>query len=94
LFISIPFLVFSIILSKGKGASLLTGYNTLSDSEKAEYDEIALCKCMGKIMYGIRSSIMLIAFAGYRACSTAYMDYFCMCSYEYKRQIQKENMIE
>lgn len=63
LIIAIPFLVFSIILSKGKGAWLLTGYNTMSDSEKAEYDEVALCKCMGKVMYGITSSILLIALA-------------------------------
>ncbi|MGG3529084.1 DUF3784 domain-containing protein [Bacillus pseudomycoides] len=59
--ISIPFFIFAITLSKGKGASLLAGYNTKSDSEKAQYDEVALCKFMGKIMYGISFSILLIA---------------------------------
>lgn len=57
--ILIPFLIFAVILSKGKGAFLIAGYNTKSDSEKAQYDETALCKFMGKIMYGICFSILL-----------------------------------
>lgn len=57
----IAFLTFAILLSKGKGAFLIAGYNTMSDSEKAKYDEIALCKFMGKIMYGISFSILLWA---------------------------------
>lgn len=57
--ISIPFLIFAVILSKGKGAGLLSGYNNLSDSEKAQYNEVALYKFMGKLMYGF--SILLIA---------------------------------
>lgn len=61
LIISIPFLIFAITLSKGKGASILAGYNTMPDSEKAHYDEVALCKFMGKIMYGISFSIVLFA---------------------------------
>lgn len=61
LIVLIPFLIFAITLSKGKGASLLAGYNSLPDSEKAQYDEVALCKFMGKIMYGISFSILIIA---------------------------------
>ncbi|ANC77449.1 hypothetical protein ABE65_011830 [Fictibacillus phosphorivorans] len=61
LIVLIPFLIFAILLSKGKGASLLAGYNTMSDSEKAQYDEVDLCKFMGKIMYGISFSILLFA---------------------------------
>ncbi|AZB42035.1 DUF3784 domain-containing protein [Bacillus sp. FJAT-42376] len=61
LIVLIPFLIFAILLSKGKGASLLAGYNTMSDSEKAQYDEVALCKFMGKIMYGISFSLLLFA---------------------------------
>ena len=41
--------------------SFIAGYNTMSDSEKAQYDEEALCKFMGKMMYGISFSIILIA---------------------------------
>jgi hypothetical protein len=61
LVIVIPFLIFAITFSRGKGASLLTGYNTISDEEKAQYDEVALCKFMGKIMYGICFNIVLFA---------------------------------
>ncbi|WP_409296676.1 DUF3784 domain-containing protein [Peribacillus sp. SCS-26] len=58
--ISIPFFIFAIILSKGKGAALIAGYNTMSDSEKSQYDEAALCKFMAKIMYGIGFGILLL----------------------------------
>ncbi|WP_226666214.1 DUF3784 domain-containing protein [Metabacillus litoralis] len=61
--ILIPFLIFAVILSKGKGAFLLAGYNTMSESEKAEYDEVALCKFMGKIMFGVSFCILLFAFS-------------------------------
>lgn len=61
--ILIPMLVFAIVLSRGKGASLLAGYNTMSESKKESYDEVALCKFMGKIMYGISFSLLLIAFS-------------------------------
>jgi hypothetical protein len=33
------------------GVSSLSGYNTSSKEEKAEYDEKALCKFMGKSMF-------------------------------------------
>ncbi|NGP46615.1 DUF3784 domain-containing protein [Bacillaceae bacterium SIJ1] len=61
LIIAIPFIIFAITLSKGKGASILAGYNTMPDHKKAQYDEVALCKFMGKIMYGISFSILLFA---------------------------------
>ena len=61
--ILVPMLVFAIVLSRGKGASLLAGYNTMSESKKETYDEVALCKFMGKIMYGISFSLFLIAFS-------------------------------
>ncbi|MFD1708823.1 DUF3784 domain-containing protein [Siminovitchia sediminis] len=62
--IIIPFLIFAIVLSKGKGAFLIAGYNTKSEEEKAKYDEVALCKFMGKVSYGICFSIFLGALSG------------------------------
>jgi len=59
--ILVPLLVFAIVLSRGKGASLLAGYNTLSESKKEHYDEVALCQFMSKIMYGVCFSILLFA---------------------------------
>lgn len=61
--IFVPMVVFAVMLSRGKGASLLAGYNTTSESKKETYDEVALCKFMGKIMYGISFSLLLIAFS-------------------------------
>ncbi|SDC30483.1 protein of unknown function [Terribacillus halophilus] len=55
----ILFLIFAIFLSKGKGAFLLAGYNTMSDRDKDQYDEVALCKFMAKIMYGFSFSVLL-----------------------------------
>lgn len=39
LIIMIPFLIFAIILSRGKGGFLFAGYNNLPESEKEKYDE-------------------------------------------------------
>lgn len=61
LVILIPFIIYAIALSKGKGASLLAGYNTMSAEKKAQYDEMAICKFMSKIMYGLSFSIFLWA---------------------------------
>ena len=46
--ISITFSIFDIFLWDGKGAFLIAGYNTMPDSEKAKYNEIALCKFIGE----------------------------------------------
>ncbi|MGK0700133.1 DUF3784 domain-containing protein [Priestia flexa] len=56
----IPFLILAFVLSKGKGGFLIAGYNTLPPEKKAEYDEVALCKFMGKIMYAISFGILLL----------------------------------
>jgi len=47
---TLPFLVLSVFLFKGKGAFLIAGFNTMSDSKKAEYDEKALSKAVGKLL--------------------------------------------
>ena len=48
--IGIVIIIFSIILLAGKGGSLIAGYNTMPEIEKAKYDEAALSKFMGKIL--------------------------------------------
>ncbi|MGN9095977.1 DUF3784 domain-containing protein [Flintibacter porci] len=47
------FLVLGLIFSRGKGAFLIAGYNNASKAEKARYDEKALCRFMGKIMFAL-----------------------------------------
>lgn len=59
----ILFLILSIYLLQGKGAMLISGYNTMSKEDKAQYDTVALCKATGKLMLGVTVSVSLI-FAG------------------------------
>ncbi|WP_301108086.1 DUF3784 domain-containing protein [Sporosarcina sp.] len=61
IFVAIIFLIFAYVLSQGKGAFLLSGYNTMSNEKKAKIDEMALCKFMSKIMYGLSFCIVLFA---------------------------------
>ncbi|MDV6377970.1 DUF3784 domain-containing protein [Sporosarcina sp. GW1-11] len=57
----IVFIVYGAMLSQGKGASLLSGYNTMSLEKKAKIDEFALCKFMAKIMYALAFCLGLFA---------------------------------
>jgi hypothetical protein len=42
-----------VLFSRGKGAFLIAGYNTASAAERARYDEKALCRFMGKLMFAL-----------------------------------------
>ncbi|GKU24165.1 DUF3784 domain-containing protein [Clostridium folliculivorans] len=57
--IIVLFIVLGIVFSLGKGAFLISGYNTLSKEEKAKYDTEALCKFMGKSMFMLAFSVFL-----------------------------------
>lgn len=57
--IFIAFLILAVVFSKGKGANFIAGYNTMPASEKVKYDEVAMCKFMGKMMYGFSLSVLL-----------------------------------
>ncbi|MBM7706408.1 tetrahydromethanopterin S-methyltransferase subunit E [Chryseomicrobium aureum] len=61
LLLIIPLLILAVYLSQGKGAFLIAGYNTVPKEEKAKYDEVALCKFMGKVLYGICFSLVLLS---------------------------------
>lgn len=47
------FVILGLIFCRGKGAFLIAGYNTASQAEKAKYDEKALCRFMGKMMFAL-----------------------------------------
>lgn len=47
------FVLLGLLFSRGKGAFLIAGYNTASPAEKARYDEKALCRFMGKLMFAL-----------------------------------------
>lgn len=43
-------IIFGIVLCCGKGADLIAGYNTASPTEKARWDEKALCRGVGVLL--------------------------------------------
>lgn len=49
--LTILFIVFGMMLMKGKGAMLIAGYNTMPKEEREQYDEKALLHFMGKMMF-------------------------------------------
>ena len=45
------FVLMGILFARGKGMSLIAGYNTLSHREKEKYDKEKLCKAMSGMMF-------------------------------------------
>lgn len=58
--IAVLFVLLGILFSQGKGAFLIAGYNTASPAEKARYDEKALCRFMGKLMFVLAACQMVM----------------------------------
>lgn len=61
LLVTALFLVLGIVFSRGKGTSLIAGYNTASPEEKAKYDEKKLCKAMSRLMFVLALCWLVIA---------------------------------
>ncbi len=57
--ILVLFSILTLVLLQGKGAFLISGYNTMGAEEKAKYDTVALCKATGKIMAGVTFTLFL-----------------------------------
>ncbi|HLR42928.1 MAG TPA: DUF3784 domain-containing protein [Pseudogracilibacillus sp.] len=53
------FIILGITFRIGRGASLIAGYNTMSEADKAEYDTSALLKFMGNMMFILSFSQIL-----------------------------------
>lgn len=53
------FIFLGIILSMGKCSFLIAGYNRRSKEQRKQYDERALCRFMGKIMYCLAFGMLL-----------------------------------
>ena len=53
-------IVMAIPLLMGKGAWMISGYNTMSKKEKELYDEKALCRYTGKLLLAIAAAIALM----------------------------------
>ena len=61
LLVTASFLALGIVFSRGKGSSLIAGYNTASPEEKAKYDEKKLCKAMSRLMFVLALCWLVIA---------------------------------
>ena len=48
---SVPVIFFAIILCCGKGADMIAGFNTASPEERAKWDETALCRAVGILLF-------------------------------------------
>lgn len=47
------FVLLGIVFLLGKGAPLIAGYNTMSRQKKEQYNATALCRFMGRMMFGL-----------------------------------------
>lgn len=54
------FSIAGFYLLQGKAAFMIAGYNMFSKSEKEKYDEPALCKFVGKLMFVIVFALGLL----------------------------------
>ena len=52
-------LLLGILFSMGKGASLIAGYNTSTEAEKAKIDEKKLCRLVGRLMFILTGCMVL-----------------------------------
>lgn len=53
------FMILGAILSMGKCSFLIAGFNMMNRGQKKQYDEQALCRFMGKIMYCLAFAMLL-----------------------------------
>ena len=55
------FVVLGIVFLRGKGANLISGYNTASVEEKMKTDEKKLCRFMSKLMFALAACWLVAA---------------------------------
>ena len=59
--VMIAFIIYGVALWQGKGASLLSGYNTMPLEKKRRINERTLLKFMAKIMFALSFCVGLFA---------------------------------
>lgn len=52
--------ILGILFLNGKGSFLIAGYNTASKAEKEKIDEKKLCRYVGKLMFLLAGSFLVI----------------------------------
>ncbi len=58
----VPIIIISCILMKGKGAFLISGYNTMKKEKREQYDTVRLCKFVGKMILPLGVLTALLGF--------------------------------
>ncbi len=59
----VAFLAIGGVMMTGRGSFLIAGFNTMPAEEKEKYNEITLCKFMGKMMFALAFSMLLWLFS-------------------------------
>ncbi|GKV70352.1 hypothetical protein NCCP2716_28500 [Sporosarcina sp. NCCP-2716] len=57
------FLAIGGVMMTGRGSFLIAGFNTMPTEEKEKYNETALCKFMGKMMFALAFSMLFWLFS-------------------------------
>ena len=65
LLLALLFFILSIFLFQGKGAWLVSGYNTLPKAEQQKYDEKKICRATGWLSLTCCILLCIIAYLGY-----------------------------
>ena len=55
----VPGIIFGIILCSGRGIDMIAGFNTSTPEERAKWDEKALCRGVGILLFAIVGCCML-----------------------------------
>ncbi len=63
-FILLLLIGLGIVLRSGRGAFLISGYNMLSQEQKAKYDEKGLCRFVGNMLFVIALIIIFAVIGG------------------------------
>src|SRR5699024_6048831 len=58
--ITVLCLVLAVLFMNVKASFLIAGYNTMSAAQRIQYDIVALPKFLGKIMFAISGSLLLL----------------------------------
>ena len=66
LLMALLFFILSAFLFHGKGIWLISGYRTLSDEEKKQYDEKKVCQATGVLCVVCGGMLCVMAYLGYR----------------------------
>jgi len=57
--IALPLVILAMFMLRGKGASLISGINTMSDEKRETYDEKAVCRAVGKLLLAM--AVIMVA---------------------------------